>query len=88
MTNYYIHGKNPVTGGLKNCRRYLEKAKKFGKEQKYISGLGTCSDGDFVMFKSFVRPSIKNSRVNRMSPSTVPNERCVPSRIVAPSLGK
>lgn len=59
IVNYYIHGKNPVTGGLKNCKRYLEKARRFGKESKYIGCLGVCEEGDFVMIKSEVKPSMR-----------------------------
>ena len=59
IINYYIHGKNPVTGGLKNCKRYLEKARKYGKESKYIGSLGVCEDDSFVMIKSEVKPSMR-----------------------------
>ena len=59
IINFYVHGKNPVTGGLKNCRRYLEKARKFGKESKYIGSLGVCEQDDYIMIKSEVKPSMK-----------------------------
>ena len=59
MTNYYIHGKNPVTGGRKNLKRYLDKARKYAKEDKYISALSIYTEQDYVMVKSLVRPSMK-----------------------------
>lgn len=61
ISNYYIYGKNPVTGGRKKCRRHLDRAKKFGMEPKYISEIGVHEDvgGLHVIIKAKVRPSMK-----------------------------
>ena len=37
----------------------MEKARKFGKEPKYIMSLGVFTENEYVMFKSNIRPSMK-----------------------------
>jgi hypothetical protein len=59
VVNYFLHTKNPVTGALKNLRRYLDKARKYAKEPKYILTISVCEEGDYVMFESNVRPSMR-----------------------------
>lgn len=40
VMNYYLHGKPPVTGGHKNLRQYLDKARRYSVEERYIRNLG------------------------------------------------
>jgi hypothetical protein len=59
VTNYYIHGKNPVTGGLKNLNRYLEKAHKYSREPNYIGQIEVTTADSVSSFKAQVRPSMR-----------------------------
>ncbi len=59
VQNYYLHTKNPITNKLKNCRRYLEKAKKYSKEPKFIGLLEHTTQGDHFIARAKVRPSMK-----------------------------
>ena len=60
VTNYFLHDKNPVTGGEKHCSMYLEKAKKYAVAPiEYIGQMGIYSDEENVYVRCNVRPSMK-----------------------------
>ncbi len=41
-------------GGQRNLKRYLEKARKYGREKKYINNIGVYEEGEYIMFKSTI----------------------------------
>ena len=66
IKNYYLFGKNPLTGGKKNCQRHFNRAIKFGQEQKYIGEISVYfpSESVYVVFKAKVRPSMRKGLYN------------------------
>ena len=75
ITNYYLHGKNPVTGGHKNLNRYLDKSRRFSEEPKYIDTIkiSNTTSSDHTFFKTNVRPFMKKGLyVNRTSRNSTP----------------
>ena len=64
IQNFFLFTRNPLTGGKKNCKRHLDRAVKFGQEQKYIGDIGIHLPGDcaFVIVKANVRPSMKKGQ--------------------------
>ncbi len=59
VENYYLYSKNPTTGALKNCKRYLKKAKNYANQRKFIGTLECTTEGQQFVVRAKVRPSMK-----------------------------
>lgn len=60
IQNYFLYGRNPVSGGRKGCRHILKKGRKFAWEAEFFGPIwASTEDSDYVCFKAHIRASMK-----------------------------